>query len=136
MGPRWAFAEVGRREISTLAGRVDVDAWSVTAGWLISGESAPYSARAGTFGRIRPNLPISKGGLGSLELLARHQRLDNSDAPLGGKGQETMIGLNWRLEEWMRLMLNLSHWEVEHRSGVFIGSDSGDTLAGRMQLTF
>jgi phosphate-selective porin OprO/OprP len=136
IGPRWVLGEAGRREISTLAGRVHVDAWAVTAGWLITGEASPYSARSGAFGRIRPNQPLSKGGLGSFELVARYQQLDNSDAPLGGKGQEATIGLNWRLEEWMRLMFNLSHWEVVHRSGAFNGSDSGDTLAGRMQLTF
>ncbi|CAN7456244.1 porin [Phenylobacterium sp. LjRoot164] len=134
-GPLWSFLEAGRRTIDAAGGRVEIDAWALSAGWILTGEGAPYSPRGGTFVRIAPNAPLSKGGLGSLELTARYQGLDNR-APLGGEGREATLGATWRLEDWMRVMLNLSLWEVRHPSGPYGGPDDGATLASRLQLSF
>jgi phosphate-selective porin OprO/OprP len=79
---------------------------------------------------------VSKGGPGAWEVAVRYQTLDNTDAPLGGKGSEAEVGLNWRLEDWLRLMVNLSHWEVMNRAGPYAGTDEGDSLAGRLQIVF
>lgn len=135
-GSWWAFVEAGRRQIDTRSARVEIDALAFSAGWLLTGEVAPYAPRTGTFAKIRPNAPLSRGGHGSWELAIRYQILDNSDAPLGGKGEEITIGLNWRAEDWLRVMLNLVVWKVEHVSGAFAGSDDGVSLASRLQLSF
>ncbi len=135
-GPCWTFLEVGRREIETRNDRVDVAALALSAGWMITGEAPSYSSRGGTLGKVRPRAPLSKGGVGAFEVALRYQRLDNTDAPSGGKGQEASVGLNWRVEEWMRLMVNVSHWDVEHKTGRFAGKDAGDSLAGRLQVAF
>ena len=76
------------------------------------------------------------GGAGAFELALRYQLLDNSDAPSGAKGREATVGVNWRLEEWLRLMVNVSHWDIEHKVGKFAGKDAGDSLAGRLQVAF
>lgn len=135
-GPGWAFLEAGRRRINTASDHVDVEAIAISAGWVLTGEAPAYTARGGTFSKARLLEPVSKGGAGSWEIAARYQLLDNTDAPVGGKGEEVTLGVNWRLEEWVRVMLNLSHWEVEQRTGPFLGSDSGNSLAGRMQISF
>lgn len=135
-GPVWGFVEVGRREIETRSDNVAIDATAWTAGWMITGETAAYSSRGGTFVKIGPKAPVSKGGPGAWEVAVRYQTLDNTDAPLGGKGSEAELGVNWRLEDWLRLMVNLSHWEVTHRGGAYVGTDDGDSLAGRLQISF
>lgn len=135
-GSSWTFLEVGRREIQTRTDHVDVDALALSAGWMITGEAPSYSSRGGTLGKVRPQAPLSKGGAGAFEVAMRYQFLDNTDAPNGAKGREATVGVNWRLEEWMRLMVNVSHWDIEHKVGKFAGKDAGDSLAGRLQVSF
>lgn len=135
-GPLWSYLEAGRREVRTAAEDVHADAVSFSAGWMITGEAPAYATRSGTLVKIGPKAPVSKGGVGGWEVAVRYQTLDNTDAPLGGRGREAELGVNWRLEDWMRLMVNLTHWEVRHRAGAYVGDDSGDTLAGRLQINF
>lgn len=135
-GPCWTFLEVGRREIETRSDHVDVEALALSAGWMITGEAPSYSSRGGTLGKVHPRAPLSKGGVGAFEVALRYQLLDNTDAPSGAKGREATVGVNWRVEEWMRLMVNVSHWDIEHKTGKFAGKDAGDSLAGRLQVAF
>ena len=135
-GPLWSFLEAGRREIAARGDHVAVQAWSVSAGWSLTGEPPAYSRRSGTFVKTGPGRPLSQGGPGALDVAIRYQVLDNTDAPSGGLGREAQVGVNWRLEDWLRLMVDLSHWEVERRAGPYVGADSGDSLAGRLQVAF
>jgi phosphate-selective porin OprO and OprP len=135
-GRAWSFFEAGRREVDARTAHVDIDAWSLSAGWSLTGEPPAYSSRSGTFVKTAPAKPVSKGGFGGWDVAIRYQVLDNTDAPTGGFGREAQLGVNWRLEEWMRLMVDLSHWEVERPDGPYAGWDKGDSLAGRLQLAF
>jgi len=135
-GPTWAFLEFGQRRIETASLSAEVRAWTLSAGWMLTGDPAPYGARSGTFVRRAPTTPLSRGGLGSLELTGRVQRLDNRDAPLGGAGDDVTVGLNWRLESWARLMLNASHWQVENRTVAGLRRDAGDAVLARLQIAF
>ena len=135
-GQFWSFAEAGRRDVETRSDHVKIDAMSLSAGWMITGDPSTYAPRVGNVGKIAPLAPLSKGGLGGWELAVRYQRLDNTDAPLGGRGEETTLGLNWRLEDWMRLMVNVSRWKVTHPAGTYAGVDEGQALAGRLQVSF
>lgn len=135
-GPTWAFLEFGERRIETAALAADVQAWALSAGWVLTGEPATYSPRAGTFVRRSPAAPLSRGGLGGLEVTCRVQRLDNSDAPFGGTGQDLTVGLNWRMESWARLMVNASHWKVESRAATGPRQDAGDAILARLQIAF
>lgn len=135
-GPAWAFLEFGERRIETAALAADVQAWTLSAGWVLTGEPATYSPRAGTFVRRSPGAPLSHGGLGSLEVTCRVQRLDNSDAPFGGTGDDMTVGLNWRMESWARLMVNASHWKVESRAPAAPRRDAGDAVLARLLIAF
>lgn len=139
-GPAWAFAEAGRRTLSLRerfgGGEVDTTAWSLSAGWLLTGERAPYSARGGNFGFVRVRRPVDDGGLGALELLARIEGLDYSDAPFGGEGRAVTLGANWYLTDISRIMLNLVRWETDNPVGGFAGEDQGLSLNGRFQVSF
>lgn len=135
-GPIWSFLEAGRRDIAARGDHIAIDAWSLSAGWSLTGEPPAYSRRSGTFVKTAPARPLSQGGFGAWDVAIRYQVLDNTDAPLGGLGREAQMGVNWRLEDWLRVMLDLSHWEVDRRAGPYQGADSGDSLAGRLQVAF
>ena len=64
------------------------------------------------------------------------QRLDNSDAPFGGTGDDMTVGLNWRMESWARLMVNASHWKVESRAPAGPRRDAGDAVLARLLIAF
>lgn len=136
----YAWGEYGRRDLSFLPGSVTddfaTDAWAVSAGWFITGEKAPYSARQGNF--LAPKIlhGLADGGSGAFELLARHERLDYSRTPLGGTGEETTLGLNWYPVPLMRFMLNLSRWKTDNRVAPAIGEDSGTSITTRAQFNF
>jgi len=135
-GPAWAFAEYGERRVQGRPISAAVNAWSASAGWYLTGERPGYAARTGAWGRVRPNRPLSEGGPGAMEVAVRVQRLDNTDAPSGGLGKEVALGLNWKPEEWMRLMLDASLWRVEGPAGAYAGKDRGQAVNGRLQLSF
>ncbi|MBU1378002.1 MAG: OprO/OprP family phosphate-selective porin [Alphaproteobacteria bacterium] len=135
-GPAWSFVEYGQREIAASAGHVTVRAWSAEAGWFLTGEHAPYTARTGAFMRMAPREPVSHGGPGAIEVSGRIEHLDNTDAPQGGLGDAVTLGVSWRLEEWLRVTVNASRWTTENQAGAFIGTDDGESLTTRLQLAF
>lgn len=135
-GPGWAFAEYGERRIAGRLRPIRVSAWTVSAGWQLTGEQPAYAGRSGTWVRLRPDQPLSQGGMGALEVVGRLQRVDNTDAPLGGVGEEAAVGLNWKPEEWVRLMLNASLWRTDSPAGAYAGKDGGRSVNGRLQLSF
>ncbi|WP_374535014.1 OprO/OprP family phosphate-selective porin [Phenylobacterium sp.] len=135
-GPFWSFAEAGRRDVETRCDHVQIDAVSLSAGWMVTGDPTTYAPKLGNVGKIAPLEPVSKGGIGGWEVAVRYQRLDNTDAPQGAWGEETTLGVNWRLEAWMRLMVNVSRWKVVHPAGPYAGADQGEALAGRLQVNF
>lgn len=132
----WAFAEYGRRRIEARPLSATIEAWTVSAGWSLSGERPGYSPRGGAWVRARPERPLSEGGLGAVDLVARIQRLDNTDVASGGLGEEVTLGVNWKLEAWLRLMLDASLWRTRNVAGPYPGTDSGQTVNGRLQLSF
>ncbi len=118
---------------SSTVDSVDEKATSVYAGWLITGEKPGFSSRSGVWGATRVLRPVTDGGIGAFELLARY---DFTDAPRGGEGDAWTLGLNWYLNNWSRLMLNYLHWETDNLVGAYQGPDSGNTLGVRAQVVF
>lgn len=133
----WAFGEHTVRTInSSTVDSVDQKATSVYAGWLITGEKPGFSSRSGVWGTTRVLRPVTDGGTGAFELLARYDKYDFTDAPRGGEGEAWTLGLNWYLNNWSRVMLNYVHWETDNRVGDYQGPDSGNTLGVRTQVVF
>ena len=58
--------------------------------WLITGESRPYSAINGEFGRIKPKNNFGKGGSGAWEVAVRYSGLDLDDRGVNG-GNENNV---------------------------------------------
>jgi phosphate-selective porin OprO and OprP len=89
----------------------DVQAWQVTASWVLTGENASYYG-------VTPRSPFSphEGGLGAFEIAARFGQLfvpqDVFDKGLANpftsakEASEVGIGVNWYVNRWLKLVLD------------------------------
>ncbi|PZQ18752.1 MAG: porin [Rhodanobacter denitrificans] len=133
----WAFAEHTVRTIdSSSVGSIDHKATSAYVGWLLTGEKPGFSSRSGVWGTTRVARPVTEGGIGAFELAARYDKYDFTDAARGGEGEAWTFGVNWYLNNWSRLMVNLVHWKTDNQVGNYQGPDSGNTVGARMQVAF
>lgn len=104
----------------------------VYARWLITGESRPYNAKAGSFGRIKPTRKF-----GVWELALRYSTLNLNDASIryginGGKQSNITAGLDWHLTPQLRFMVNYI-WVTAHTKK---GDERPQMLLGRVQFEF
>ncbi|MGS1079044.1 OprO/OprP family phosphate-selective porin [Pseudoxanthomonas beigongshangi] len=139
-GPAWVQGEWGARRArgweDGARGMFTHRAHALAAGWFL-GEARPaYSARTGTWGRVKVGTPVSDGGPGAWELKARYDAVDYTDLPGGGRGSAWTAGINWYLNDWSRVMLDTVRWRSENRSGAWPGLDRGYTVNLRFQLAF
>jgi phosphate-selective porin OprO/OprP len=122
-----------------------LDGFYLLASWFITGESRNYLPATGEFGRSVPD-----GGRGSLELALRYSSVDlndedslmeagEEDLVLGGEADQWTLGLNWRLNPYIRIMGNLSrvdHDEFADEDGDLDGDDDFSIFQLRFQLNF
>lgn len=109
------------------------DGYYVEASWALTGEKRPYSTRRGIFGGLKPHKPLGRGGIGALEIAARHSQTDFSDPLLGGEtGQVSGLALNWTPVRLLRLQLNAL--SIEEIRGAQVETDS--VVQMRAQLSF
>lgn len=137
----YLFGEYGERRISPRVGAnfetATISALSVNGGIWLTGEKPTYTARSGSY--VAPNIldPILEdGGLGGVELVARYERVDFSDALDGGTGSAATVGVNWYLTNYFRLMGNYIRWRTDNRTGSYPGADGGNTVAARAEVAF
>ena len=77
-------------------------------GYFLTGEHRPYKVSNGTYGRLKPNNPVSEGGKGAFEVAARYSAIDLTDDHItaGGKLNSTTLAFNWYPEKNIRVMAN------------------------------
>lgn len=133
----WLSSEYGQRRLTADAGgdRARLNAGTVSAGIYLTGEKPPYSQRTGTWSKPRVLHPVGAEGMGAVELAMRYERLAY-DGPGGGQGSAITLGANWYLIDWVRLSLNWIHWQTDNRTGDPAGPDTGNTVTGRVQVSF
>jgi len=139
-GPFWAYGEWGRRNVRGTEGGVDYrrhhDAHALSFGGLLAGAVPAYSARTGTWGRVKVASPVTAGGGGAWEWKVRYEAADFREFPGGGQGNGWTVGTNWYLNDWSRLMLEAVRWRIDNPTGAYPGADRGHTVNLRFQLTF
>lgn len=99
----------------------------VFVGWNVNGEARGYDAQKALVTPPRVDRPVSKGGLGSLDLVARYDVADLADvrdsasSPAGelaarqaGDYRGLTLGAVWRPEPGYRILLNLSEARIDH----------------------
>ncbi|ODA66164.1 Porin P precursor [Methyloligella halotolerans] len=107
------------------------DGWYVDASWFLTGESRPYAN--GQFVRVKVKNPVNggSGGWGAWQVAGRYDVVDLSDQSTAIAGctgcgeQETwLIGVNWYLNDYTRLMFNVNQSEING------GINDGAEIAG------
>ncbi|MFC3052900.1 OprO/OprP family phosphate-selective porin [Kordiimonas pumila] len=106
LGPVSAQFEYSVLETSSSTGDQSFDGYSGQVSYFLTGESRPYSAGKGYFGKLKPFNPVGEGGMGAFELAARYSRIDLSDAGQGTYGDNLTLGINWYPTDAVRFMLN------------------------------
>ncbi len=133
----WAYGEMGHRHLeSRTVASTDQSAWALSAGWFLTGETTPYLARGGVWSRPNVIDPVTNGGRGAIEVAARYEEIDFSDNPTAGKGTAATLGINWYINNFVRLQLNAMDWTVNNPTSVYVGYDHGQTVLGRAQISF
>jgi phosphate-selective porin OprO/OprP len=78
------------------------------ASWFLTGDSRNYNFGSGSFVPIDVSAPVLEGGKGAWELAVRASYVDLTDQDvIGGREKNLSIGLNWYLNDRIRLMTNL-----------------------------
>jgi len=103
--------------------------------WFITGESVPYNAKKGTFGKPSFKNIVGKGGPGAWQLALRFSSLDLNDADIkGGEEKNLSIGLNWYTTPNIRLSAN--YVSVLDADGGPASGDEPDAFQLRAQIEF
>ncbi|MES1954061.1 OprO/OprP family phosphate-selective porin [Salinisphaera hydrothermalis] len=142
LGAFAAAAEYGHRHVdqrdSAGGENMAYDAYSVEAGYFLTGEHHGYSHKNGVWKFPHVKNPVTGGGYGAFEIATRYQALSFNDRPNypGGNGHSTTIGVNWYPADWGRIMLNDILWYTNNRSGDYKGPDHGNTVEARLQVMF
>jgi len=114
---------------------VAFNGWYVYGSWFLTGESRPYKAKNGSFGRIKP-----KSQKGAWELAARYSVLELNDGPItGGEEKNITLAINWYLNKQTRLLLNyiiVDNDQDANAKGNAVGNDDPNIFQMRFQVDF
>lgn len=94
----------------------------VGVSYILTGESRGY--KGGKFDRIQVANPVFSGGSGAWQIAARYDVIDLTDTAasvLGGKQTSYIVGVNWHLNNYSRVMANYSKTDVD--GGTYDGED-------------
>lgn len=126
-GPLSMQGEYGQIDVDTpffVEGNPTFDGWYVDTSWFLTGETRPYDK--GVFGRVKVKNPVFKGGTGAWQLAGRYDVIDLSNnggfvCPACGTQKTWLFGVNWYLNDYTRLMLNLNKSDID--GGINDGAD-------------
>ncbi|WP_324261513.1 porin [Altererythrobacter sp. H2] len=106
--------------------------------FLTKGDTRGY--KDGKFDRTKPRSPVGSGGTGSLQLNARYDYLDLSDAGiLGGTQNGYLLSLVWKPTEYTMLLANYGRLEYDNAAlAIPVGDRSYgvDAFGVRAQIDF
>jgi len=104
----------------------------VSLSYFITGESRAYHANKGSFGRTKVLRPVSEGGIGAWQVAARYDVIDLTHETFGEKQDTYLVGVNWYLNNYARIMANYSHSDVKDSAGV--KNNKIDAFGARFQV--
>jgi phosphate-selective porin OprO/OprP len=114
--------------------------WYAQATYLVTGEQRKYDAKSGQFKRIKPKTPFKfgvDGATGAVEIALRYSNTDLNDAGagvLGGEMDNFTVGVNWYINNNVRLMTN--YVSVETDSNAAVGNADTDIVEVRAAIDF
>lgn len=105
-GPFSVQGEWAHVDVDGTSRDAELSTWYASGSWFLTGHMRNYSAKNGRFERVKVESPVTKGGLGAVELALRYDAADLSDAPGGGEYSGWTVGANWHLTSNSRVMFN------------------------------
>jgi phosphate-selective porin OprO/OprP len=114
----------------------------IQASYFLTGEHRAYNRKIGTFDRtevIEPFFHVETGdgtctGSGAWEIAFRLSYLDlNDETVAGGYFEDANVGLNWYLNDYVRLMFNYIHSDVNDPTD---GESYSDNFLARVSMFF
>jgi phosphate-selective porin OprO/OprP len=109
--------------------------WYLQASWFLTGESRRYKQGMATFGRVHPLLDH-----GAVEVAVRFSTLDLNDENIeGGSSDNITLGINWYINQQIRLMMNtifLDNDSYADADGDVDGDDKPSIFQLRAQVDF
>ncbi len=137
-GPYALEGEYMRADVGRGSGFPDVhfDGWYISANWFLTGEQRRYIRNGGYFGSAKN--PTHK--YGALALAARYSTINfNSRDIRGGRENNVTFGVNWYVNEQMRVMANYIFVDTDifaNDDGQALGDDSPEIIQMRFQYDF
>jgi phosphate-selective porin OprO/OprP len=123
----YAAISVDRLRTVAPGGNPDVSVGYAFVSWWPTGETRNYDAMKGEFGRPKILNPITAGGLGGVEVLARYDYVDLTDAYTSattaagrtlsqdaGEYKGWTLGLNYYPTSYVRLQANYTSADVDN----------------------
>lgn len=104
----------------------DAKAYYMYASYFLTGESRPYKASSGTFGRIKP-----RKAHGAYEVAVRYDYAEADNNTVADLEVEAItVGANWYMNPQVRFMLNYITSDVAE------GADQPDAVTARVMFDF
>ena len=106
-------------------------------GYFLTDDKRGY--KGGLFDRIKPSKPLGKGGIGAIQINARYDWLDLTDAGrAGGRQHVAGLGLIWLPNDYVRFYANYGHIWVRGTPVTAAGDPdySADAFGLRAQIDF
>tara|TARA_B100001079_G_scaffold37833_2_gene29141 strand:- start:4746 stop:6299 length:1554 start_codon:yes stop_codon:yes gene_type:complete len=144
-GPFAAGAEYGSMDVnSRSSGDARLEAYSGQIGWTVIGEKFGYSTKQGVWTLPPIEHPVTDGGAGVWQLVARYGAISSShDRFGGGDGHGATFGIDWYLNRFARLIVADTIWQTDNQRSNFgdpangyYGHDDGNTVNARAQVVF
>lgn len=136
-----AVAEGYWQNVSTPTGIEDptfFGAYAEVGYFLTSGDTRGY--KSGKFDRTKPANPVGEGGIGSVQVNLRYDRLDLNDAGIiGGTQDGYFASVVWKPTDYTMLLLNYGKLDYSDAALPATTGDtdySVDTVAVRAQIDF
>ena len=99
------------------------DGWYSQVAYTLTGEARPYRTDRGVFEGIRPVRNFDRDGWGAWEVAFRLSEIDlNNQDVEGGKERDATLGLNWYLNQFLRITFNIVE-VLEVDGGAFNGDE-------------
>jgi phosphate-selective porin OprO/OprP len=95
------------------------------ASWFLTADTRNYDQGQGKFVPVQVSNPFRRGGWGAFEVAVRASYLDLQDGDIAGGQQSNLsLGLNWYVNDQVRLMANvIKVLDVDRPGSEFDGSD-------------